>query len=247
MMHTRKNSELPVAEAFDRILIAVADLEVAKKQYQALLGVEPDVRANAQGVHEAWIGLKNTVLVLYQSEVDAAAITGLVLRESEAEARIIENALGLDIEVCDGCDTDAFREGSPWAQSRDIAVDHLVLRTQDADACIDLFSEELGVRLALDKTAPQWGGRMLFFRAGKMTLEVIEAEAEANNAGGNYFWGIAFQHANLDVLSAGLGIRGVTCSAAREGRKPGTRVATVKSHCLELPTLLIEPVKGAAK
>jgi hypothetical protein len=39
-----------------------------------------------------------------------------------------------------------------------------------------------------------------------------------------------------------LAQRGVTLSGIREGRKPGTRVATVKSHCLGIPTLLIEPV-----
>ena len=37
-------------QAFDRILIAVADLEDAMAQYHALLGVEPVTRTNAQGV-----------------------------------------------------------------------------------------------------------------------------------------------------------------------------------------------------
>ena len=32
----------------------------------------------------------------------------------------------------------------------------------------------------------------------------------------------------------------VAVSEVREGRKPGTRVCTVKSHCLDVPTLLVQ-------
>ena len=42
-------------------------------------------------------------------------------------------------------------------------------------------------------------------------------------------------------LAAELASRGVTLTAVRDGRKPGTRVATLKSHDLGIPTLLIEP------
>ncbi len=42
-------------------------------------------------------------------------------------------------------------------------------------------------------------------------------------------------------MAARLRAAGVSLSELRKGRKPGTRVATVKSHCLGLPTLLLEP------
>jgi hypothetical protein len=122
-----------------------------------------------------------------------------------------------------------------------LSVDHVVLRTDDAQACIELFAGELGIRLALDKSAPTWGGRMLFFRAGKLTLEVIESAADA--ASGNSFWGLAYQCQDLAGLIHTLGGRGVAVSAMREGRKPGTVVATLKSHHLDIPTLLIQPAR----
>ncbi|RLA53737.1 MAG: hypothetical protein DRQ65_05885 [Gammaproteobacteria bacterium] len=80
---------------------------------------------------------------------------------------------------------------------------------------------------------------MLFFRAGKVTLEVIESDRE--QAGSNFFWGIAYQCSDLEEASREFTGRGVLVSEIRDGRKPGTRVATVKSHCLGIPTLLIEP------
>ena len=113
------------------------------------------------------------------------------------------------------------------------------MRTGDAQACIDLFAEELGLRLALDKTVPAWGGRMLFFRTAKLTLEVIAADQEQHHS--DYFWGIAYQCADLLRLSQNLQERGVALSEIRDGRKPGTRVATLKSHCLGIPTLLVQP------
>ena len=86
---------------------------------------------------------------------------------------------------------------------------------------------------------PDWGGRMLFFRSGKLTLEIIES-AEDHNVR-DKFWGIAYQCANIDKTCERLAESGVQLSGIRAGRKAGTRVATVKSHCLGLPTLLVQP------
>ena len=80
---------------------------------------------------------------------------------------------------------------------------------------------------------------MLFFRAGKLTLEVIESDRDSTAA--NFFWGIAFGCKDISQMSGILAQRGVALSDIRDGRKPGTRVATIKSHCLGIPTLLIEP------
>ena len=82
---------------------------------------------------------------------------------------------------------------------------------------------------------------MLFFRAGKLTLEVIQSDDAQPDE--NFFWGIAYQCSALEATTEALVERGVVLSGLREGRKPGTRVATVKSHGLEIPTLLIEPAR----
>jgi catechol 2,3-dioxygenase-like lactoylglutathione lyase family enzyme len=226
--------------AFNRIIIAVPDLAAAVAQYETLLGGSA-FSCTVRGAPAAWLGLSNTVLELVQDAVETSVIRGLVLSSVSAQEddQPLVNPLQLDIHVCDGQKTDNFRRRQPGAQSDGLLVDHLVLRTTDAQACIELFARQLGIRLALDKSAPAWGGRMLFFRTGKLTLEVIASDSD--QVTDNSFWGIAYQCPDLELACSHLGARGVEVSEIREGRKPGTRVATVKSHCLGIPTLLVEP------
>lgn len=230
--------------SFDRIVIAVPNLVEAIPEYQLLLGARFWLLPGDKGGSRAWLGLSNVVLELRQQPIEREAIVGLVFT-GDAHPNVpveVKNARQLAVSICDGRETENFRCSHPAAQNQALKVDHLVLHTADADACISLFSVGLGVRLALDKNAPQWGGRMLFFRVGKLTLEVIEPME--NKPESDYFWGIAFQCSDISVTAAQLHQRGVELSKVRDGRKPGTRVATVKSHSLTIPTLLIEPSSG---
>lgn len=232
-----------MAEKFDRIVLAVPDLPAAIEQYQLFLGKASCLIDPLDEKPSAWWGFSNTVIELVQSTESEARVRGLVFSSSTASQGeiLVSNTLNIDIRLCDGSATAEFRRLYAAAQCSELCVDHVVLRTDDAQACIDLFGAELGVRLALDKTAPQWGGRMLFFRAGKLTLEVIEPVGDQTTV--TAFWGLAYQCQNLDSFVRTLAERGVSTAEIREGRKPGTRVATLKSHSLGIPTLLIQPAK----
>jgi hypothetical protein len=185
--------------------------------------------------------LSNAVIELAQSPRESARIGGIVLVSADAASPVtpVANSRGLDIRLSTGDQPADLRERRSALGEGCLRVDHLVLRTADAAACIDLFGRQLGVRLALDKTVPEWGGRMLFFRTGKVTLEVIEPAREKPAT--DYFWGIAYQCSDLEQTARLLAGRGVSLSQIRAGRKPGTLVATVKSHCLGIPTLLLQP------
>ena len=229
-----------MVSGFDRIVIAVPDIAAATLEYERLLGVASQSLTVEKGEPTVWLGLPNVTIELVQDAVDTAVIRSLVFISPTANAsgELVANPLQLDIRLCDGLATsDLRREAGPLGTG--LRVDHLVLRTDDAQACIALFADQLGIRLALDKTVPEWGGRMLFFRTGQLTLEVIESDRDA--AGGNYFWGIAYQCQDIAETGGAMAQRGVALSDIRTGRKPGTRVATLKSHCLGIPTLLIEP------
>jgi len=126
------------------------------------------------------------------------------------------------------------------------AVDHVVVNTPDGNRAISLFGDAMGIRLALDRDAPQWGARMMFFRLGGITLEVIQrygdektrpmpADAPAQ------FWGMAFRARDVAAARDRLAAAGVTVSGVRKGRKPGTMVATVKDRSAGVPTLIIGP------
>ncbi len=232
-----------MAITFDRIVIAVPDLPEGVAQYRQLFGIPPVVCNTPWGEPAAWWGLPNTVIEMVQGAVARPQLRGIVFASPAAASgeSPVANSMGLDIRAGDGCLTADFRRRRPAAQCARLAVDHVVLHTDNAQACIALFTDELGIRLALDKTVSAWGGRMLFFRAGKLTLEVMASDSAATS--GNTFWGLAYQCQDLAAFIRDVGKRGVAVSAIREGRKPGTLVATLKSHYLNIPTLLIQPAK----
>ena len=128
-------------------------------------------------------------------------------------------------------------EATPLAQGEIAGVDHVVVKTQSAEAAKTFYGEQLGIRLALEQDVPEWGGTQLFFRASSMSIEVIASEKAHEQ---DELWGLALKTNNIEATHARLSEQGVQISDIRAGRKPGTRVCTAKSHTLGVPTLLIE-------
>ena len=115
-------------------------------------------------------------------------------------------------------------------------VNQLVIQTEAPDSIIDIFERKLSIRLALDKTFKEWAGRMLFFRLGGVTLEVIEGKDIKQNS--KYF-GIGWHAENYNKCYNDLVNDGFSLSEIRKGRKEGTLVSTIKEPILNIPTILI--------
>ena len=128
-------------------------------------------------------------------------------------------------------------EATPVAHGEIAGVDHVVVKTQSAEAAKTFYGEQLGIRLALEQDVPEWGGTQLFFRASSMSIEVISSEKAPEQ---DELWGLALKTNDIEATHARLSEHGVEISDIRDGRKPGTRVCTAKSHTLGVPTLLIE-------
>ena len=128
-------------------------------------------------------------------------------------------------------------EATPMAKGEIAGVDHVVVKTQSAKAAKTFYGEQLGIRLALEQDVPEWGGAQLFFRASSMSIEVIASEKAPEQ---DELWGLALKTNDIEATHARLSEHGVEISDIRDGRKPGTRVCTAKSHTLGVPTLLIE-------
>ena len=79
---------------------------------------------------------------------------------------------------------------------------------------------------------------MLFFRTNHMSIEVIGSSKY--DAELDHLWGLALKTDDIETTHARLVESNVAVSEVREGRKAGTRVCTVKSHCLDVPTLLVQ-------
>jgi catechol 2,3-dioxygenase-like lactoylglutathione lyase family enzyme len=119
-------------------------------------------------------------------------------------------------------------------------LDHVVINTNDADGFISTYKEVYGIRLALDQTVEKWGGRMLFFRLNKTTIEVIAKEDGLSPK--DKLWGLAWDVKDIKQTYDRLRKEGFDMTPVIEGRKPNTLVSTVKSNTHNIPTLLIQHI-----
>lgn len=125
------------------------------------------------------------------------------------------------------------------------SLDHLVINTFAPERAVAFYGARLGLRLALDRTNADWGARFLFFRTGGLTLEVVQKLSEAEDASRpDKFLGFTWAVQDLEAAHARLTDAGFDVSEIRRGRKPGSRVFTVRNGTMNVPTLFIahEPV-----
>ena len=123
------------------------------------------------------------------------------------------------------------------------ALDHIVVRTADPEAALRLYRDGLGLRLALDRTFGTT--RMLFFRIGKVTVEVVHDPSCGES---DRLWGVAYRAIDLDGARERLVAGGFDVSDLREGRKAGTQVFTVRSGSASVPTLVLrDPARDAGE
>ena len=125
-----------------------------------------------------------------------------------------------------------------------------MVQTTTAEAARRLYGDGLGLRLAVDKEFPDWGVRLMFFRIGGVTVEVAAALGDAETAGAppqgrakdgaDRLYGMTYRVRSVEAARVRLAAAGVDVSEVRAGRRPGTRVVTVRSNTCGVPTLLIE-------
>jgi catechol 2,3-dioxygenase-like lactoylglutathione lyase family enzyme len=136
------------------------------------------------------------------------------------------------------------QRGTPRGQINDAAVtglDHVVIRTTHPNRAASLYGARLGLDMRLDRTEPKWSSRLMFFRCGDLIVEVVhDLKHEASDAP-DRLWGLSWRVADADAANARLKANGVDVSEVRLGRKPGTRVFTVRDGTLGVPTLMVEP------
>lgn len=121
-------------------------------------------------------------------------------------------------------------------------LDHVVVRSDAPEAAIAFYRDALGLRLALDRSFESFGARLLFFRVGGVTIEVA-APAKPPPAPGpeDSCWGFSWRVPDVAAARARLLDTGFDVSEVRTGRKPGTRVCTVRAPTHGVATLLLEP------
>lgn len=127
------------------------------------------------------------------------------------------------------------------AKSAASRLDHVVVNSGNPHRAMATYGARLGLDLALDRTNEKWGARFLFFRTDDLTVEVVQRlDGSMAAEDPDYLWGMTFEMSDLDAAHERLTGLGVSVGEVRPGRKAGTRVMRVSSHCLGIPTLLLD-------
>ena len=118
-------------------------------------------------------------------------------------------------------------------------LDHVVVSTHQPERAAALYGARLGLDMALDRSQPEWG-RLMFFRCGDLVVEIVQRPGQNDLTQDDKVWGLSWRAGDLDLTRARLVAAGVEVSQIRSGRKPGTRVMSLKSGTCGVPTLLLE-------
>jgi len=129
----------------------------------------------------------------------------------------------------------------PTTASPVLGLDHVVIATQDSERAAALYGARLGLDMALDRTHQDWG-QLMFFRCGDLVVEVVRRAAAAADVSHDRdkIWGLSWRVADVDAARTRLAASGIDVSEVRVGRKPGTRVMSIRSGTCGIQTLFLE-------
>lgn len=253
--------------ALDRIKLQVADIAAAAAATEHLLGRRGSIGEESAAFHLANVAVE---LTLNDDGSEGLAGLAFEIANADDACRVCQRrALSPQAPVAfaesDGNET---REGRhidldpaatfgvpitlveyktrrapsmPADEAAVMALDHVVIRTTHPNRAAALYGARLGLDMRLDRTEPKWGARLMFFRCGDLIVEVVHNLADEPSDAPDKLWGLSWRVRNIDAAHARLKGSGFDLSEIRPGRKPGTRVFTVRDNTLGVPTLLLEP------
>lgn len=119
-------------------------------------------------------------------------------------------------------------------------LDHVVIHTTNPDRALAVYGAKLGLDLRLDRSNADWGVRQLFFRCGDAVVEMGASLKIPASDAPDRFGGLAWRVADPDAVQTRIAAAGFDVSDVRSGRKPGTKVFTVRSGVPAAPALMIQ-------
>jgi catechol 2,3-dioxygenase-like lactoylglutathione lyase family enzyme len=138
------------------------------------------------------------------------------------------------LELAQGRPHSAATSGAPI-----LGLDHVVVSTEDPERAAALYGARLGLDMALDRSHQDWG-QLMFFRCGDLIVEVVKRPVAGSDQTHDKLWGLSWRVADIDATRARLVAAGTDVSEVRAGRKPGTRVMSVRANTCGVHTLVLE-------
>lgn len=252
----------------DHVAVAVRDFDAAVDGYRRMFGREPELQPGG-GARRAWFGLPNMALELISPDADDSThpvrerldaagegvwLAALQADDMEADAKLLGRrgldvapegdlarvkAAGLDFLLWPARE----RLTSPATESEAAAVssmDHLVVHSPNPDRAAGVYGAKFGMDLRLDRENAQWGARQLFFNCGNAVFEVAASLKAPVSTDPDSFGGFAWRVIDAEAARDRIAAAGFNVSEVRIGRKPGTRVFTVRDAPGGVPTLMIQ-------
>lgn len=241
----------------DAVVVEVNDLAAAVHDYEALTGVAGALE-QFRGDDSACFQLTNMRLRLvttggrqglkqmaFQSDDLAAAkrrlkSMGISVIEAESDDDFLslssDTTRGIRLAVTAATDSTVLSEApNPLIAG----LDHAVIASGDGDYTAALLSGRLQLDMRLDLTNPDWDSRLMFFRCGDLIVEVYQPLSKPLPVEHDRFFGLSWRTLNIDETHGLLSARGFNVSPVKAGRKPGTRVCTVRDKTHGVPTLIL--------
>jgi catechol 2,3-dioxygenase-like lactoylglutathione lyase family enzyme len=258
-----------VITGLDHVAIAVRDVSAAADAYRRLLAVEPDredgdgaARAwfrfpnmaleiiGPQGEGGAGDRVRNQL----DDQGEGVWLLAFATADLDAAAKLVERR-GVGVESIGGhVRLDRARTGglqmflrqaveirpsTPIGADAVTQLDHVVVWTPNVERALAIYGAKLGLDLRLDRENPKWNARQLFFRVGGAVIEMgakigVPPTDDPDRSGG-----LAWRVADPDAAQARMAAAGFDVSEVRTGRKPGTKVFTVRDAPGGVPTLML--------
>ncbi len=255
----------------DHIAVAVRDFDAGVDGYRRLLGREPELEprdgAKRAWFHLANMALEviapdgegpagDRVRTRLDTTGEGVWITAFQVADLDAAARLVGRrgleveptstvarvrAAGLDFVLTPGR---IGAQPSPAVGPEEAvapALDHIVIHTPNIDRALGIYGAKFGLDLRLDRVNERFGARQLFFRCGDAMVEIAASLTAPVSEGPDRSGGLAWRVVDPEATHARLTTAGFDLSDLRPGRKPGTRVFTVRNAPGGVPTLMIQP------
>lgn len=241
----------------DSVVVHVNDLAAAAVDYVALTGTCGQ-EGEFRGGSSVSFQLANTRLQLVET-AERQGLKQLVFGCPDLDAAR-RRMPDVGIEIIDDQSDEGFLSLNPkttrsvslaLTAARDIesnrppsaealsGLDHVVVASGDGDFTSALLSGRLQLDMRLDLTNENWDARLMFFRCGDLIVEVYQPLSKPLSPERDRFFGLSWRSNNIEATNRELRERGFDVSDIKMGRKPGTRVCTVRDKTHGVPTLIL--------
>ena len=239
------------------VVVEVTDLAAAMHDYEALTGVA-GVLGPFRGDDSACFQLTNVCLrlvttggrqglkqLVFQSGDLAGAkerlkSMGISVIDAESDDDFLslssDTTRGISLAVTTAMDSTVLNDATTPLIA---GLDHAVIASGDGDYTAALLSARLQLDMRLDLTNPDWDSRLMFFRCGDLIIEVYQPLSKPLPVAQDRFFGLSWRTLDIDETHGLLSARGFNVSPVKAGRKPGTRVCTVRDKTHGVPTLIL--------